>query len=371
MRGKQKKKNTVIGMLIGAVLILVLAVAGIVYAWGHSKKNNAKQGEDVSSQVEEQEYDATKCVELGEYKGIKVSLAVTKDEIESEVNDLLEEHARYEELTGTVADGDMIYADFEGYVDGQKVSATCGSDYIEIGSGDWLDGFESSLVGAVTGQTAIFTIPVAAGTYGDDTIDGHDVEFHVAVQYICGEEILPEYNDDFVRSISKKYKTVKEYNAYLKKKLKKEYEEQKPENTWTEVMDLCKVKTYPKSLMDIAREENLQDYYGMADLYGISHDEVFASFGYTDEADFVENALDELAQDSVKEYLISEAISQIEKISYSDKEYSDTLEEEYSYVEDNYDSKEAFEAAKTDYIKRKALLYAVKQWLTTQAEYSY
>lgn len=362
----QKKPNTFMKkwmLALGVILLLIVVVLVVKYA-SIGKEKDSQEAE------ENQSYDPLQCVELGQYTGVRVSLKVTQEDLQSEIESLLEENAVYEQISGAVQDGDMVYADFEGYVSGQKMDITCGSDYIEVGSGEWLEGFESSLLGVNTGETAVFTIPVPEDTYGDEAIDGKDVEFHVTVKYICGDQIMPDYNDEFVQSISQKYKTTKEYNAHLKKRLKKENEEQKAEFVWSEVQEVCKVKKYPDSLVESSGQEVLQGYYDMAVVYNCSREEVFEAFGYENEQTFVENYLDELAKDTAKEYLIAEAIAAREGISYTAEDYEALKTEEYAYQEGNYDTIEAFEADKKTYLENQTLLKKVKEWLSEQAEYT-
>lgn len=358
--------------------IMVAVVAIVLIGAGLLLKNFLDRKEEPEKQVkkqtqeekpEEESYNPLDCVELGKYTGVKVSLKVTKEDLQSEIDSILEEHVIYEQLSGTVQQGDMIYADFEGYVGEQKVDSTCGTDYIEIGSEEWTEGFESSLIGASTGQTAVFSLEIPEGTYGDPAVDGQNVEFHVTVHYICGDEILPEYNNDFVQSISKKYDTVKEYNAHLREKLRKENEEQKEEFTWTDVMKVCDVKKYPEGLLEEARQEVLQGYDDMAEIYGCSREEVFLSFGYESEQDFIDNDLEELAKDTAKEYLVAEAIAAKEGIQFTGEDYTLMLEEEYSYAQDKYSTIEAFEADKRNYLENQTRLQSVKKWLSEHAKY--
>ena len=204
-----KNKKVWIGAVCVVGLILIGGAGLLLWSKNHTVN-------------EKLDYDPTKYITIGDYKGIQVSLEVTDEDVQDEVDSILEDHASYQELTGTTQTGQTIRASFEGYVDGTKKEDTCGEDYVELGSGEWLDGFEENLTGVNTGDSVVFTVPVPEGTYDDPSIDGKEVEFHATVLYICGEEVLPEYSDDFVKSISKKYKTTAEYNAYLKKKLHKE-----------------------------------------------------------------------------------------------------------------------------------------------------
>ena len=365
------KNNTGKGLSPALMVILAVCVlvAGIAIGMAVSKfsgKNTDSDGDGTGAadiSTADEKYNVLDYVELGDYKELIISLAVTQEDIELEVESLQEEYTTYEQKKGVVQDGDMVYADFEGYVNGKKMEDTCGSDYIVIGDGDWIDGFEDSLIGARTGSQVTFTIPVPEGYYGDDSLDGKDVEFHVDVQYICGEEIVPEYTDEFVQSISSDYNTTEEYNAYLREKLMKENEADKSEYAWTNVLDICNVKEYPQDLMDIYEVTVLQGYYDMADIYGCTVDEVFDSFGYGSEENFKEEYLEEYTQDSVKEAMVADAIAKQEGISYSDDDYEAVVSEEYTYNSDTYDTQEAYEEANRQILKDMALISAVKTWM--------
>lgn len=349
------------GLVVGGVAGLVVKTA--IY------KVEEKLEEREIKEASGEDYDITKCVTLGKYTGREVSLAVTDEDVQLEVDNLLDEYTTYEQKKGTAKDGDMVYVDFEGSINGKVVDATCGSDYIEIGLGDWLEGFEDALIGLKTGKSKKFSVDVPEGYYGDDEIDGHTVEFKVKLQYICGEAIVPEYNDEFVQSVSE-YNTVAEYNAHLKEQIESEYEDEKEEYSWTEVLEDSEVVEYPESLMETAREEVLQGYYDMADLYGVSHDEIFQSFGCEDEQDFKDTQLEDLAQDTVKEILVAKAIAYKEKIEYSKEDYENLVKEEYENYSDSYDSQEEYEKEFKDYLENTSLIEAVKKWIGTKTKYT-
>lgn len=345
---------------VATTVILLVIVAVVVKIYGGSG-DEPKTAETLP----EETYDPLQCVDLGKYTGVEVSLEVTEEDLQAAIESKLEEHAFYEQLSGTVEDGDLVYGDFAGYVDGQEIDVTTGSDYIEIGSGEWV--FENGLPGVETGQAVAFTVAVPAGYYGDDRVDGKDVEFRVTVQYICGDQILPDYNDDFVKSVSKKYKSTEEYNEHLRNQEKQENEEQKAEFVWSEVMEACKVKKYPQSLMKSSEQEVLQGYYDMAVVSGCSREEVFPMFGYESEQDFIDTELEELAKDTAKEYLIAQAIAVMEGIEYTTEEYEAYVTEQYSYQDGQYDTMEDFVKEKKDYLENQILLVKVKNWIEERA----
>lgn len=360
-------------MLVGGVFVVGALLGVLIMAVVMKNRGNkgTEDQKDFSTKTISGTYDVQDCVELGQYKGIKVSIAVTKEDIEAEVENLLDENITYEQKKGKVQDGDMIYADFAGYVDGKRVEETSDSDYIEIGTDDWLEGFSEAFIGAETGKEFSFEIDVPKDTYDEASVDGKKVTFKATVNYICGDEIVPEYNDDFVKSISdSEYKTTDEYNAYLKKELASEYEAEKSEYSWSDVLESSKVKAYPENMLKAARDKVLQEYYDMADLYGMSHDEIFQSFGRENEQDFIDQDLTELAQDTVKEQLVVRAIAAKEKINYTKEEYAEIVEEEYAYNSEAYDSKEEYEKADRAYLEETALQTVVKNWIAEHAEFT-
>lgn len=349
-----------VGLLVVGVLVGVLIVK---QPWKNLAKKHAK-----TDYIFSEDFDAEKYLKLGQYKGITVSIAVTQDDIASAIEDFQDENTKYEEKQGTVQDGNMIYAVFDGYVDGKKVENACGNDYVDIGAGEWFEGFEEAYIGAQTGKEFNFELDVPEDTFDDDAIDGHRVSFKATAQYICGEEIVPEYNDDLVQSATE-FKTTAEYEDNLRKELAEENEEDKAETAWAEVTEDAEVKKYPADLMEAAKKQVLEEYYGMADLYGVSHDEIFQYFGMEDEQDFIDTDLEELAQDTVKEQLTVAAIAKKEKIEYTDKDYEAVLKEEYSYNEEDYDSQEAYEKKNKDYLVELTMATVVKDWIADHANF--
>ena len=114
----QKKQsrlsNKKIGIMVAVAAVVVIAAGAMVY-W---QKNRAVD--------EKLDYDPAKYVKIGEYKGVQVSLEVTDEDIQDEIDNVREDNASYEQLTGTTQTGQTIRASFEGYVDGKKMDDTCG-----------------------------------------------------------------------------------------------------------------------------------------------------------------------------------------------------------------------------------------------------
>lgn len=362
MKGQWTTKKVTCLVILIAILFLVI---GLVLPTGYRKVSTLIKDFRTKGEVSSEVLD---YVKLGKYKGIKVSLKVTKEDIQSEIDSALEEHISYKKLKGTAEDGDMVRVDYIGEIDGEKMDLTAFDDYVTLGSGEQLPEFDHAITGMKTGETKTVSIQVPNGAYGDESVDGKLIDYTIHLSYICGDSIEPEYNDAFVQSVSE-YQTTTEYEAYLREMLKQQNEEDKKEYAWAEVFENTKIIKYPEK--DIKQAENivLQGYYDMADLYQCGHDEIFQYFGFQDEKEFVDTELESLAKDTVKDYLVARAIAYEENISYTDKSYQATVQEEYDNHSDAYNSKKAYEKANKQYLKNETLLKTVKSWVDKHAKY--
>lgn len=96
-------------------------------------------------------------VKLGEYKGLEVEkpdTEVTDEDVEEELKKLQE---RLAELVikedGEAEMGDTVVIDFEGFVDGEAFEGGSAENYsLELGSGNFIPGFEEQLAGVKTGD---------------------------------------------------------------------------------------------------------------------------------------------------------------------------------------------------------------------------
>ena len=93
-------------------------------------------------------------------------------------------------------------------------------------------------------------------------------------------------------------------------------------------------------------------------------------FGYESEEDFKEKDLDSMAKDTVKEILMARALAKAENIGYSDADYKQVVDEEYSYNEEKYSSKEKYEEDNRQALMDETLQNAVKAWLKDNIRYT-
>ncbi|HZJ57111.1 MAG TPA: trigger factor [Clostridia bacterium] len=160
-------------------------------------------------------------VVLGQYKGIeinKVEYNVTDQDIDDQLERSREQNARWITVEDrSVEEGDRITLDYKGYVDGEAFEGgTAENQTLEIGSGQFIPGFEEQLVGMDAGSEGEVKVTFPEEYHSED-LKGKDAIFEVKVHEIKEKE-LPELDDEFIKDISE-FDTVEEYRADLKERM--------------------------------------------------------------------------------------------------------------------------------------------------------
>lgn len=166
-------------------------------------------------------------VELGEYKGVeatKTEAVVTDEEVESELQKVVEKNARIISVDDrAVQSGDTVVMDFEGFIDGVPFEGGKAEGYsLEIGSGQFIPGFEEQLVGADKEADVDVNVSFPEDYHSAD-LAGKPALFKVKVHEIKMKE-LPVVDDEFAKDVSE-FDTLEDYKEDLKKNLLKKAED--------------------------------------------------------------------------------------------------------------------------------------------------
>lgn len=96
--------------------------------------------------------------------------------------------------------GDVIVVDYVGKMNGEVFEGGTAFDaHIELGSGQFIPGFEDQLIGVMAGDTALLELKFP-DEYGATQLAGKPVTFNVTVKEIR-EFQEPELNDDFAKKL--------------------------------------------------------------------------------------------------------------------------------------------------------------------------
>lgn len=326
-----------------------------------SSETETAQSEAVSETVAETEdtnvypyeYDVESMVKLGEYKGLtytETDVSVSDDEVESQINSTLTAHATAEQITDrAVEDGDTVNIDFEGKIDGKTFDGgTASGASLTIGSGTFIDGFEDGLIGVKPGDKTTLKLKFPDEYKTNTDLAGKDVTFDVTVNYIKGDDIVPELDDDFVKGLNiDDVSNVKEYRAYVKSQLQankeSEAEKSKQSELLQQAVDNAEIKEIPEELVT-QYDTQYTDYYKQyASYFGLELSDFLTQYMNQTEEEFNQSAED-YGKERAGYMLVVSAIAKAEKVDvdalYDEKVaqyaeqsgYADaaTLEKDYS-----------------------------------------
>ena len=299
------------------------------------------------------DYDVESLVKLGDYKGLtytETDTSVSDEEVEAQINSTLTAHATPEQITDrAVEDGDTVNIDYEGKIDGETFDGgTASGASLTIGSDSFIDGFEDGLIGVKPGDKTTLNLKFPDEYKNNPDLAGKDVVFDVTVNYIEGDDIVPELTDDFVKGLSiTDVSTVDEYRTYVKSQLQtnkeSEAEKSKQSELLQQAVDNAEIKEIPEELVKQYSEQYTNYYKQYASYFGMEFSDFVSQYMNQTEDDFNSDAED-YGKQVAGNMLVVCAIAKAEKIDvdalYDEKVaqyaeqsgYSDvaTLEKDYS-----------------------------------------
>ncbi len=311
----------------------------------------------------ERDYDVSTCVTLGDYKELtKTVVKATAEEIDITIQNDLNAAGTPEKITeGIVAMGDTVNIDYVGKKDGVAFNGGTAQGYdLEIGSGNFIDGFEDGLVGVGVGDTVDLNLTFPEN-YNEE-LGGQDVVFTVTVNYINGDIIAPTI-EEYVASNN--FESVDAYKDSVVEEINKSNETDAEQEVWATAVGNATINEYPQSEIDKALS-NMKDYYSqLAAAWGTDLNGLLSQMGSSEET-FEEDML-EYAELAVAEKLVAIAIAEKENITVSNEEY-DAKINEYLEMYDAYTTKEEIEEViEPDTLKDQLLMEEVMQFVADSA----
>ncbi len=165
-------------------------------------------------------------VKLGEYKGLKIEAhyhPVTDEAVEAEFERVRERDARIVDIDDRPAQmGDTAKFDFAGYVDDVAFEGGTADNYtLELGSGQFIPGFEEQMVGHSAGEE--FDVNVTfPEEYHSEELKGKPAVFKIKLHSLTAKE-LPEADDEYAKD--KDFDTLGDYKSDIRKNLEEHAEE--------------------------------------------------------------------------------------------------------------------------------------------------
>ncbi|MBE6009808.1 MAG: trigger factor [Lachnospiraceae bacterium] len=289
------------------------------------------------------DYDPADQVKLPkDYMNMKIKLEdsylVTDDQIREYAENMLM-YSPVHEATDktTVEDGDIVNLDYSGTIDGEPFDGGTAEDqYLTIGSGSFIEGFEEQLVGKDVGTE--FDINVTfPEDYASDEVAGKDAVFHINLKNISEEKTITydELTDDYVAENFTMYgvSTVDEFKNMISQQLQSENQSQQSQDIQAAVIDNLIADsevTVPDGLVDKQIEQAKDGMAKQAETYGMELEEFMTTYYGMSLDEYIEQVRPDI-EDSVVERLILQAIIKDQKIEVETSEYNSFISNYSNY----------------------------------------
>lgn len=286
-----------------------------------------------------QDLDIDKYVTLGDYKKMKVTAVrpkVDEDGIEDYINSRL--------LVGTITNrpvkkGDIADIDYVGKKDGVAFEGGTASGYkLSIGSGGFIPGFEDGLIGVETGETVDLNLTFP-DNYRNAEMAGQEVVFTVTVNSIEGSAEYATVTPEEMADMGLPYKTKEEVWEAGKHAMEENAEETYKANARSAVVRKVVEESTVQSIPEYLIEEEAQNYNRyIASLAKSMYNmdlETFVTSAYGVTMEQYNSEMNEMFTDTVKQYLVMEAVARAEKMEITEEMIAKEADEEaaeYGYA---------------------------------------
>ena len=271
--------------------------------------------------------------EVKDYKGLKGKKIVkeaTDEEINAEIDKLREQNVLVTpKENGAIEEHDIAVFDFKGMKDGVAFDGGTAENYeLEIGSKQFIPGFEDQMIGMKAGEEKTINVTFPAEYQATD-LAGKEVQFALKLHEIKRKE-LPEVNDDFVKDLNKEnVNTVDELKKSIKENIEKTKEQTEKNRLADELIAQLVEKTnivIPKAMVDASVKDEVKDFENtVMQQYGMKMED-FKKIAQVNEEEFMKNITDR-ATKRLKETLILEQIVKQENLQASKEDIDNSLED--------------------------------------------
>lgn len=303
-------------------------------------------------------------VTLGDYRGVEIPRfggTVTEEEVNAEIERERSNSARVVTVEGRpVRNGDIVSLDFQGYIDDKPFDGGRGENYsLEIGSGEFIPGFEEQLVGANAGEDVEVNV-VFPDDYREENLAGKAATFKCKVNGLKEKE-LPELDDDFASEVSI-FDTFEEYKEDVRATLQQQKDEESKrsrEDAAIEAVVRNAEMDIPDAMVETEQHRVMDQFGSNLRMQGLSMNQYMMWTGNSRD-DMMQKAGDQ-ALKSVQGRLVLEAIAKnegmdvtTEEVDAEVKRLSEMYQLSESQIRDNLGT-HGLKSVETDLLVRKAI----------------
>jgi len=275
-------------------------------------------------------------INLGKYTGYELGRAeaeVKDEEVDAAIEALRKQNATVAPKEGQAEKGDIVVMDFEGEVDGVPFEGGAAENHeLELGSGQFIPGFEDQLIGATAGIEVDVKVKFPEN-YGPDEISGKDAVFHCKIHEVK-QKVLPELDEEFVKDLNiPEVANLEQLKANRKDALLKQKESAAKQDYLNKLVDeIKKVSTFdiPEEIINEEKENRKKQLEQRLQQSGIDLEQYYV-LTKTKEED-LDKQLAEEARKGLESFFVMDSIGEKEKLNITEEE----LEFELSKMADQY-----------------------------------
>ena len=265
-------------------------------------------------------------VELNKYKDFnfkKINVEISDEDIDDALITLQERDMTYEpvENRDKVQKGDVAVIDFEGKKDGVAFDGGTAKGFsLNIGSGQFIPGFEDGVIGMKKGETKDLNLTFPA-EYNNAELAGKDVVFTVTVHEIK-EKVKPELNDDFAKDIDPNSKGLEDLKTKLKKGLQTEADKSTQLEAFGEILEqIVKENPFEVPYSFVKEQSDRLAFNAMNQFYqmGLNPEQVGISFEMMAQRYLAQ------AEEQVKQAIVINEVAKLANIAVEDEDINNFL----------------------------------------------
>ncbi len=168
-------------------------------------------------------YPEITLADLASIEVNKKKSVVTDADVETMVETLQKQQAKWEASTEAAVDGDQAVVDFDGFIDGEAFEGGKAEGYnLTLGSNSMIPGFEAGIEGLKAGDEKTIALSFPADYHKED-LQGKAVEFKVAVKEVKKPE-LAELNEEFFKGFGVESKDLASFKVDIRANMDRELE---------------------------------------------------------------------------------------------------------------------------------------------------
>ena len=263
-------------------------------------------------------------VNLGKYTGYelgKASPEVSEEEINAAIEDLRRQNAMIAPKEGQAEKGDIVVMDFDGSVNGVPFEGGQAENYeLELGSGQFIAGFEDQLIGASAGIEVDVKVRFP-DNYGPDEISGKDAVFHCKIHEVK-QKVLPAVDAEFIKDLNlPNVETLEQLKENRGAQLLRQKEDAARQNYLNNLVEeIKKVSTFdiPQEILEEEKEGRKKNLENRLQQSGIDLEQ-YLILTKTSAEDLDKQLLEE-ARKGLEAFLVMDQVGIKENLTVTDEE---------------------------------------------------